>query len=124
MVSWCKVKKRTLILEYRKNLFTNHKQILRSKLPFKKPQLINYELIADPENTWVLPIFLRPGRAHMFVKDAQKNQLLSMGSLRKRRPDFSIQDLTLDYYYSRHIIEIREEPIPKSKSSRIKPPVL
>lgn len=69
MMRWRNNKKNDLLEDHKRNLYDNHKEILRKKLVYKNPNLINYDLMDDPDNTYVLPIFIRPGRNHFFVRD-------------------------------------------------------
>lgn len=39
-------------------------------LRYGKPLLINFEKMRDPINTFVLPIFIQPGRTHFFLRTA------------------------------------------------------
>ena len=123
MIKWRNLTKAELKSNYRNHLFSTHKEILKKKLVFKHPHLINYELMSDPEHTYVLPIFIRPGRTHLFIRDAYDLNY-NTDIFNRRRGDsgglISKQDSTGDvknrgyrFYYSRHIVPVREEPIPK-----------
>ena len=70
MIKWRALKKTELMTEYRKKLIATHKEILKKKLIFKRPHLINYDLMFNLEKTYVFPIFIRPGRTHFFIRDA------------------------------------------------------
>ena len=69
--------------------------IIKQKLTFKQPNLINYELMDDPANTYVLPIFIRPGRTHFFIREPREESKENK------------------YFYSRHIVQTRKEALPK-----------
>ena len=40
----------------------------RSMCRFGKSMLINIEKVTDPNNTFVLPIFIKPGRTHFLLR--------------------------------------------------------
>ena len=115
MTKWRLDKKQQLINDHKKSLYKRHKEILKKALVYKKPNLINYELIDNLDNAYVLPIFIRPGRTHFFVRDVFNVNFASdlyhrrLENMKGKPP----KDSGYRYYYSRHIISIREETIPK-----------
>ena len=72
MHKWLINETNRLKIEYKVSTLRGHLQTLKAKLAFKKPNLINYEFMEDPSNIFVLPIFIKPGRTHMFVRDYTK----------------------------------------------------
>ena len=68
---------------------------------YKQPNLINYSLLEDPKQTYVLPIFIRPGRTHFFIREP----------LEDFNPILTKQKFV--YHYSRHVVQARLEEIPK-----------
>ena len=72
MHTWLNFTAKTLKREFRDATLANHLNTFKNKCAFKQPNLINYELMQDPKSTYVLPIFIKPGRTHMFVKDYKK----------------------------------------------------
>jgi len=75
-------------------------------LAFKKPNLINYELLTDLESTYVLPIFIKPGRNHFFIRDTEEID-------EENQESSSQEEGGPPFFYSRHIVKVRDEPIPK-----------
>ena len=112
--SWRHINKAKLELEYKLSLFRRHKEILRANLAFKRPNLINYELMLNPEQTYVLPIFIKPGQTHFFVRDVSLHDSLRVFNRRDNNIDVGHR-----FYYFRRVIDIREEPVPTCKSTRL-----
>ena len=122
MIRWRALKKTELMTAYRKKLVMTHKEIFKKKLVFKRPHLINYELMFNVDRSYVIPIFIKPGRTHFFVRDAfdinyttdilHRRRVSVQGSLLSENNSTDANQ-GYRYYYSRHIIPVREEPIPK-----------
>ena len=64
-------------MHYKDDLIDDFKNIIETKLRYQDKKLINYDDLENHDlyNTYVLPIFLRPGRTHFFIRDAyDKNE--------------------------------------------------
>lgn len=59
---------------------------------------------------WVLPIFLQPGKVDFFIRSMIIPQDNSTWIKRK-----TVKNDLIEMFYSRHVIEIREERVPYCK---------
>ena len=82
--------------------------------------MINYELMFDFERTYVLPLLIKPGRTHFFVRDVFDINITTDIMHRRRETLNSRVDTVSSnpeahhkFWYSRHIVDLREEPVPK-----------
>ena len=101
-------------------MLRSHLQIFKSKLKFKQPNLLNYELLMDLHETFILPIMIKPGRSHFFIRDYDKfdEDMSSSESFTEEEESKAGQDpLAKKFYYSRHVIPVREEQLPKFAKS-------
>ena len=122
MIKWRALKKSELMTAHRKKLVQTHREVFKKKLAFKRPHLVNYELMFDADRSYVLPIFIRPGRTHFFVRDAfdinystdiiHRRRLSAQSNLPSENNSTDANQ-GYRFYYSRHTIPVREEPIPK-----------
>ena len=53
---------------YKNKLLSEYKNIMKHKIRYANPMLINYDFLSDVRRTYVLPIFLKPGRSHFFIR--------------------------------------------------------
>ena len=107
-------------MEHPRNLVMRHRDLFRAKLTCKKPHLINYDLVEDPLKTYILPLYAKPGSTHFFVKEASfaaqtvttHNSRLQVNSRLSQIGTRLVKD---KFYYSRHVIEARNYPVPAGK---------
>jgi hypothetical protein len=99
-------KKRQWMVELLRNWTVKVKGSLR----YKKPFFINMGKVIDPENTYVLPIFLKPGRNHFFIRGIKQDSVTINTCSSGFIDDYPV-------YYNRHTIEARDQPIPPCKFS-------
>lgn len=90
---------------------SNCKKFIR----YGKPLFINLEKVKKPDETFVLPIFIKPGRTHFMLRTSIdhkiKNKVEAGG--RVRVLDYQLRsDVHFKFYYNRHIIPHREEKVP------------
>ena len=67
---------RKVIEEQLKTTFENELlearvKIMENKLGISRQNLINEEKVSDPRNTFVLLMFVKPGRTHLFIRAPQ-----------------------------------------------------
>lgn len=74
---------------------------IRLKQKYKKPYLINFRKVLNPKTTFVLPIFLRPGRNHFIIRAKRSDSSLD-GTSATIVHGFPV-------YYNRHIVDARSE---------------
>ena len=99
---------------YKEDLVNDFMTVIKKRLRYKNPKLINFDKLDDLYNTYVLPIFLQPGKTHFFIRnayDSSANQQYKFG-LRKLLPYQEVADVGYRWYYNTHICEVREEEIP------------
>ena len=84
-------------------------------LRYGKSLFINHEKVTDPESTYVLPIFIKPGRTHFMLRtpiDRKIKKKVDAGG-RVRILDYQTRnDVHFKFYYNRHIVPHREEKVP------------
>ena len=72
----------------------------------------------DPVNTFVLPIFIKPGRTHFLLRTASdpkvKHRIDRGGKVRMLNYQ-KREDAHFRFYYNRHIVAQREEKVPGCK---------
>ena len=82
---------------------------------YGKPLYINKDKITDPENTFVLPIFVKPGRTHFMLRtpvDRKIEAKMADGG-RVRILNYQKEDdVQFRFYYNRHIVPMRAEKVP------------
>ena len=57
-----------LKFEYYESVMENLDSFVNSRLRFRTVRLINAEKVTDVTNTFVLPIFFKPGRTHFMMR--------------------------------------------------------
>ena len=85
---------------------------------YGKPLLINREKVTDPMNTFVLPIFIKPGRTHFIMRTPADLRVKAKVASGKRVRIMSYQnrkDVHFRFYYNRHIVPVRQEKVPGCK---------
>ena len=96
-------------------------KFMTGKLRYREFKTMNMEKIHDPNNTFVLPIFLKPGRTHFMLRtpaDKRRQDRASSGASMKLMHYQKQKDAFFRFYYNRHIIPLREEKVPGCKCSR------
>ena len=88
--------------------WAKRKELLTKNSVFKQPTLINYEMATNPEQTYIVPLLIKPGTTHFFVRDAARQSLLSLNEPILTEKDFR-------FYYNRQVIQISDEPVPECK---------
>ena len=95
------------------------RQFLVGKIRFRNYKTINLEQMNDPNKTFVLPLFFKPGRTHVMLRtsaDKMVQDRLKNGENVKLKPYQNLKDGFYRFYYNCHIIPIREEKLPGCKS--------
>ena len=59
----------------REQLASFNAEKARQMCRFGKSMLINIEKVTDPNNTFVLPIFIKPGRTHFLLRTPQDERM-------------------------------------------------
>jgi len=59
--------KHEIVEGYKKKLCSNWQSIISRYNRYEKPSVINKNLVTDPYNTYVMPIFLKPGKQNFFI---------------------------------------------------------
>ena len=113
MQAFINAKEKDLKLGYQSEILSTFDMSkVRQFLRYGKPFFINFEKVRDPQNTFVLPIFIRPGRTHLMLRTPMDHDV-------KARVDHGVKVRILNYqkqsdvhfrfYYNRHIVPHREE---------------
>ena len=87
--------------EWMVELLRNWTAKVKGSLRYKKPCFVNMGKVIDPESTYVLPIFLKPGRNHFFIRGTRQDQVTNNTCSSGFIDDFPV-------YYNRHTIDVRE----------------
>ena len=80
-----------ILTNYEKQLCSEWESIIQRTGRYKRPFLMNQGLVhLDPENTFVLPLLLKPGKNNFFIftDDGKKS------------------------FYNRHLVPVRKEYVP------------
>ena len=94
------------------------KDSARKFLRYGKTHFINLDKMKDPENTFVLPLLIKPGRAHFVLRTPEDKVMKTKRDEKKRYRVLPYQldsDVQFRFYYNRHIIPVREEKVPGCK---------
>lgn len=76
MHAYIEAKKEELRMKYLRDTLENFDMNMVCKiLRYGKPFFINFEQMRDPMNTYVLPIFIKPGRTHFMLRTAMDQQV-------------------------------------------------
>lgn len=118
--NFIKDKERELLFEFQKHALENlTPSTIKGFIRYGKPLLINFEKIRDPANTFVLPLFIKPGRIHFFLRteaDPRVQRKVEKGSKALRMLTYqNREDAHFRFYYNRHIVANREEKVPGCK---------
>lgn len=92
------------------------------KLRYPNAKTINEKLVKEGnyDKVYVLPIFMQPGKVDFLIRSRYDPQILKKIE-RKGRDQIRLlpyqrpEDCEFKFYYERHMIEIREDPIPFCK---------
>lgn len=101
-------------------MLKNFTKDIGSLLRYGKTHFINLEKMHDPENTFVLPMFMKPGRTHFMLRTPEDSMIKAKKQNRQRYRILPYQipeDVQYRFYYNRHIIPFREERVPGCKYS-------
>ena len=102
----------------RESLANFSKESVLKFIRYRNSFFINLEKMKDPENTYVLPIFFKPGRTHFMIRTPIDRKIKSRVDKKLRVRIFNYQkldDVHFRFYYNRHIVPVREEKIPACK---------
>lgn len=79
---------------------------------------INMDKVTDPFSTYMLPIFIKPGRTHFILRTPEDKLVKSRveKNARVRMMNYhKPEDVCFKFYYNRHIVPMREEKVPGCK---------
>ena len=119
MYKWLVSETAFLKNQHTESVLKSHLQIFKQRLKFKQPNLLNYELLMDLQETFILPMMIKPGRSHFFIRDYDKfdEDMSSSDSFTEEESKAGQDPLAKKFYYSRHVIPVREEQLPKIAKS-------
>ena len=74
--------------------------------------------MTDPDKTFILPIFIKPGRTHFILRtqsDARIKDKIDKGGRVRIKNYQRREDAHFSFYYNRHIVLPRAEKVPACK---------
>ncbi len=87
-------------------------------LRYGKILKINKDKLTDLENSFILPVFIKPGRTHFMLRtpeDKKIKQRIEDGHKVRCLPYQRQEDARFKFFYNRHIVAPREEKVPLCK---------
>mmetsp|Transcript_4193 Transcript_4193/g.5590 ORF Transcript_4193/g.5590 Transcript_4193/m.5590 type:complete len:111 (+) Transcript_4193:508-840(+) len=76
---------------------------------------MNEDKMRDPLKTFILPIFIKPGRAHFILRapsDKRLKDKIDRGARVRIKNYQKREDAHYSFYYNRHIVGYRIEKVP------------
>lgn len=108
-----------LTYKYQQEVLAEDSNVFSKKfLRYGKILHINQKHVKDPRNTFVLPTFIKPGRAHFMLRtpqDLKVKERIKGGKTVRCLPYQKQEDAHFKFYYNRHIVAPREERVPACK---------
>lgn len=104
----------------KENVQSFGRESIHKFIRYRNTMFINLEKVKDPENTFILPIFIKPGRTHFMLRTPLDSKIKSRVESNQRVRILTYQtakDVQFRFYYNRHIVPFREEKIPACKYS-------
>ena len=83
---------------------------IRKYIRYRNSFFINLEKMKDPETTYILPIFIQPGRTHFMLRTPIDRKIKSRVENKQRVRIMNyqkIEDVHFRFYYNRHIVPVR-----------------
>ena len=90
----------------------------RKYVRYGQPLFINKEKVVDPANTFILPMFIKPGRTHFMLRTPMNANIKARvdNGARVRILNYQTRaDVQFRFYYNRHIVPSRQEKVPGCK---------
>ena len=112
-------KEQDLLDAIRQEILQDPEQLFSSKyLRYGKVLKINADKMTDPERTFILPIFIKPGRTHFILRaqaDKRMKDKMDRGARVRIKNYQRREDAHFNFYYNRHIVDYRIERVPVCK---------
>ena len=108
-----------LIEDYQRELLASFDLEGAKKLVrYGKVLYLNFSQIRDPANTFVLPLFIKPGSTHFMLRAPEDPRIKARMARGARVRILNYQtkaDAHFRFYYNRHVVPFRAERVPGCK---------